>query len=88
MIVFMGNAKVVRLRCRVTMSHNHTVDFVNKKQKMLDNFVFLIRFTSFFRSDATMNNLPSLKKLGVEHVQRERYRCFNFEWTWSKILNL
>ena len=46
---------------------------------------FLIRFTSFFRSDATLNNLLSLKKLGVQHVQREQYRCFNIEWAWSKI---
>ena len=25
------------------------------------------------------------KKLGVHHVQRQQYRCFNIEWAWSKI---
>ena len=54
---------------------------------MLDNFVISNPFflPLFFRSDGTFNNLPSLKKLGVEHVQSKQYRCFNFEWAWSKI---
>ena len=55
---------------------------------MLDNFVISNPFQLsrlFFRSDETLNNLTSLKKLGVQHVQREQYRCFNIEWAWSKI---
>ena len=51
---------------------------------MLDNFVISYPFhVLFFRLDATFNNLPSLKNSGVQHVQREQYRCFNFEWVWS-----
>ena len=26
-----------------------------------------------------------MKKLGVEHVESQQYRYFNFEWAWSKI---
>ena len=54
---------------------------------MLDNFVISNPFCLiFFRLDGTFNYLPSLKKkLGVEHVQSQQYRCFNIEWAWSKI---
>ena len=38
-----------------------------------------------FRSDGTFDYLPSLKKLVVQHVQRQQYRCFNIEWAWSVI---
>ena len=31
------------------------------------------------------NNLLSPKKIGVEHVQSQQDRWFNFEWAWSKI---
>ena len=53
---------------------------------MIDNFVISNPFCLiFFRSDGTFNYLPSLKKLGVKHVQSQQYRCFNIEWAWSKI---
>ena len=26
-----------------------------------------------------------MKKLGVQHVQKQQYRCFNIEWAWSGI---
>ena len=53
---------------------------------MLDNFVISNPFCLiFFRSDGTFNYLPSLKKLDVEHVQSQQYRCFNIEWAWSNI---
>ena len=60
---------------------------------MLDNsFIsnpFHIMFSEF-RSDATFDNLLNLsslkvKELGVQHVQRQQYRCFNIESAWSKI---
>ena len=58
----MGIVKAVQLRCRVTVSHNHPVNFVNEIHKMLDNFVISNPFCLiFFGSDATLNNLPSLK---------------------------
>ena len=53
--------KAAQLRCRVTVSHNHPVNFVNEIHKMLDNFVISNPFYAIFiRSDA-FNNLPSLK---------------------------
>ena len=53
---------------------------------MLDNFVISNPFCLiFFRSGGTFNYLQSLKKLGVEHVQSQQYRCFNIEWVLSKI---
>ena len=53
---------------------------------MLDNFVISNPFSLiFFRSDGTFKNLPYLKKLGIEHVQSQQDRWFNFEWAWSKI---
>jgi len=50
---------------------------------MLDNFLSVL--PHLFRSDGTFHYLPSLKRLGVEHVQSQQYRCFNFEWAWCKI---
>ena len=56
---------------------------------MLDNFVISNPFCLiFFRSDGTFNYLPSLKKLGVEHVRSHQYECFSIEWAWSKIFEI
>ena len=54
---------------------------------MLDNFVISNPFCLPFpdQMEHLIPNLPSLKKLGVEHVQSQQYRCFNIEWAWSKI---
>ena len=56
---------------------------------MLNNFVisnpFCLVFSDLQMQDGTFNYLPSLKKLGVEHVQSQQYRCSNIEWAWSKI---
>ena len=35
----MGIVKTTKLRCRVTVSHNHPVNFVNEIHKMFDYFV-------------------------------------------------
>ena len=82
----MGIVNGAQLRCRVTVSHNHPVNFVNEMHKMLDNFVISNPLCLMF-SDQMQHFIISVsEKIGVQHVQREQYRCFNIKLVWSKIV--
>ena len=52
---------------------------------MLDNFVISNPFCLIFSDQMEHLIIYRLWKLGVEHVQSQQYRCFDFEWAWSKI---
>ena len=65
----MGIAKAAKLRCRVTVSHDHPVNYVNEIHKMLDTIVISNPFYLIFKSDATFNG-HSPDKAGRSEVGR------------------
>ena len=80
-----GIVQKTRLRCRNWLIIEYPINFANEIAKLLDNFVIYNPFCLIFSDQMEHVIIPSLKKIGVQHVQSQQYRCFNIEWAWFKI---